>query len=1008
MDEINFVHLHTHTEYSTLDGMGKVEELFQRAKELGQPALACTDHGSTSALWVAQKMGEKYGVKAILGTEFYYQRENDDANGHLIVLAKNDKGLENIFKLQEFAYVDNFYKKPRINWQKLIEHKEGLIVCSACLASTFAQYIMNGQFGEAREWAKKFKEEFGEDFYIEIQPNSIPEQYNVNSTSIRIAKQLGIKVVATNDVHYVLKDDWYAHEVLLALQVNKKMDDEKRFRFSTQDFWLKSKEEMLDTFIGIDKQDIVDAMNNTIEVMEKCNASIKIGHYLPEYYNIPKGETPRSILAKEIMQGAKRTGKIKDRDYMVETQNELDVIDRNGYSGYFLIVQDYVNSARNNGNIVGDGRGSGAGSKVAYLTDITRIEPKTYDLLFERFMADGRTPDFDVDFSDQDGVFADLQSKYGEENVARIIAFGTLTPKAVCRKVFSAFGHGMAEINKISKLVPDLCQRLSDAYKASPELLRYKKTYQKEFEIIERLEGIVSHESQHAGGVLIYPNLSSILPVKTKAEDRTKRIVAFDKYMIEELGHYKFDILGLETLPIIKRTLDYIKQSKGLDIDLYKINLNDKNIYEMLCSGDVSGVFQLANQAQKVMEQQPGDFKDLIAINALIRPGVGNWEEYIARRKGKKWTVYDLRMPYMKETVGTMTYQEQFLLDCKILAGWSIAFADKKVRKNKNIREDVELHQKFINDAIERGNDKIEMEKVWKEIEDAVDGGYSFNKSHSASYAVLSFQTAWLKYYYPAEFYASLMSSEKTDGDGQSAISGYITECKQRGIKMLPPDINNSGDNFIVTDEGIGYKITTITNVGDSAIEGIEKMRPVKSFQDFLERKEKKSVKKNVVINLIKAGCFDFDNPNRAELMWEFEMSQRNKTQIKEEHQCFKYNWNDKLKSKWENEALGVYLTVHPLERYGFKTLDTFKDGETALQGGEIYELKVFKDKKQNEMAFVWINTLFGNLKILVFSSMWTREEVRNAMQKGNIIMVKGTRSGNDILLSKVEVLEEV
>lgn len=703
--------------------MGRVEELFQRAKELSQPALACTDHGSTSALWIAQKMGEKYGVKPILGTEFYYERENDGANGHLIVLAKNDKGLENIFKLQEFAYVDNFYKKPRINWKKLVEHKEGLIVCSACLASTFAQYIVNGELSKAKEWAFKFKEIFGEDFYIEIQPNNILEQLEVNKRSIQIAKQLGIKTVATNDVHYVLKDDWYAHEVLLAMQVNKKMDDEKRFRFSTQDFWLKSKEEMIDTFIGLDKQDIFDAMNNTVEVMEKCNASIKIGHYLPEYYDIPKGETPRSLLAREIIKGARRTGKIKDKEYMQEVQHELNVIDESGYAGYFLIVQDYVTSARNNGNIVGDGRGSGAGSKVAYLTDITRIEPKTYDLLFERFMAKGRTPDFDVDFSDQDGVFADLQSKYGEENVARIIAFGTLTPKAVCRKVLSAFGHETAEINKISKLVPDLCQRLSDAYKASPELLQYKKKYEKEFKIIERLEGIVSHESQHAGGVLIYPNLSSILPVKTKAEDRTKRIVAFDKYMIEELNHYKFDILGLETLPIIKRTLDYIKQSKGLDIDLYKIDLNDKNIYDMLCSGDVSGVFQLANQAQKVMEQQPRDFKDLIAINALIRPGISDWEEYIQRRKGKQWTTNQQRMSYMEETVGLLTYQEQFLLDCKTFAGWNIAFADKKVRKNKHIKEDVELHQKFINDAVERGNDEIEMEELWKEIENAVDGG---------------------------------------------------------------------------------------------------------------------------------------------------------------------------------------------------------------------------------------------------------------------------------------------
>lgn len=520
--------------------MGKIEELLQTAKDLGQEFICITDHGSTSGLWKAQELGAKIGIKVLLGTEFYYERESDGGNGHLIVIAKNDKGLENILKLQEYAYVHNFYKKPRINWEKLIEHKEGLIIASACLASTFAQYIMNGQYSEAKQWARKFKGEFGDDFYIEIQPNSIPEQYNVNFTSVRMAKELGIKVIATNDVHYVLKSDWYAHEVLLALQINKKMSDEKRFRFSTQDFWLKSKDEMSDTFTGLSDEVVADALSNTSEIADKCTARFYKGNYLPKYHNIPEGETERTLLAKEIMKGGRKKGFIKNIHYMKDVQNELDVIDRNGYSGYFLIVQDYVVSARKNGNIVGDGRGSGAGSKTAFLTDISRIEPSKYDLLFERFMADGRTPDFDVDFSDQDAVFEDLQNKYGEENVARIIAFGTMTPKAVCRKVMSAFEHQTSEINYISKLIPDLCPSLAVAYESSPELLAYKKKYKVEFEIIERLEGIVSHESQHAGGVIVYPNLSSILPIKTRGEDRNKRIVAFDKYMIEDMGHYKF------------------------------------------------------------------------------------------------------------------------------------------------------------------------------------------------------------------------------------------------------------------------------------------------------------------------------------------------------------------------------------------------------------------------------------------------------------------------------------
>ncbi len=1001
-----FTHLHVHSEYSTLDGMGKIDELFKTAKELGQYALAITDHGSTSGLLRAQQAGQKYGIKPILGTEFYYERENDGNNGHLIALAKNNKGLENIFKLQEFAYVDNFYKKPRINFDMLCKHKEGLIISSACLASTICQYIITGEINKAIEWARRFQNTFGDDFYLEIQPNSLDEQLEVNKAILRIAKQLNIKTIATNDVHYILKEDAYAHEVLLALQVNKKMSDEKRFRFTTNNFWLKSEEEMFNTFNGLSDEDITTAINNTEEIVKKCNASLNKGHYLPKYYNIPDNESERSLLAKEIMKGAKAKGFAHNKEYMTAVQNELDCIDRNGYSGYFLIVQDYVTTARNNGQPVGDGRGSGAGSKVAYLTDITRIEPSKYDLLFERFMADGREPDFDVDFADQDAVFKDLQSKYGKANVARIIAFGTLTPKAVCRKVLSTFEQSKEDINYISKLIPDLCPSLEKAYEVSPELLEYRKKYKKEFDIIERLEGIVSHESQHAGGVLIYQNLSSILPIKTKSKDRNKRIVAFDKYMLEDLGHFKFDILGLETLPLIKYCLDSIKKVTGNNIDLYSIDYDDKNVYEMLCKGDVSGVFQLSNQAQKVIEQQPQNFKDLIAINALIRPGTGDWQEYIARRKGKEWNVHPLRLPYLQETEGLITYQEQFLLDCKTLAGWDIAYADKHVRKNKDILNDIELKVKFFHDVTKVNNHSDDVAvSTWNEICNAVAGGYSFNKSHSASYAILSFQTAWLKYYYSEHFYASLMSSEPTDGIGQNAIATYISECKEKGIKILPPDINTSSDNFTVTTKGITYRINTIKHVGESALRCIMSLRPISSYTDFIERRTKSEIKTNVLINLIKAGCFDEFNPNRAELLWQTEMLNRTKKQIKENYEYPKYEWNDKLKSEWEKEVLGMYLTVHPMEKYGFKPLTSFEEGSSVLQGGIIFDVKIIKDKNKKEMAFVFINTLFGNIKVLVFASTWKNKSIRETLQINNTVMIKGRKSGDSVILNEAEIL---
>ena len=389
----NFGHLHAHSEYSTLDGMGRLREMFQVAKSHGQTFLAITDHGTMSGLWEAQKIAEEEGMKAILGCEFYYEREGDGENGHLLVLAKNNTGLLNMMKLQAWASKFNFKRKPRITFEKLKDHSEGLIVTSACLGSAFNQYILNGQIQEATEWARKYKATFGEDFYIEIQPNEIPEQHLVNTTSIRIAKQLNIQLVATNDVHYVLDSDCYPHEVLLAMQTHKKMDNEKRFKFSTNDFWLKSEAEMFDTFKGLDETAVSEAIHNTSIIAEKCTAKLVKGSYLPRFYDIPPNKLPREVLAEKIMRGLKNRGFARDRPFVEQVQHELDVIDRNGYSDYFLIVQDFVTSAKQRGELVGDGRGSGAGSKVAYVTGITEIPPHEYDLLFERFMADGREPD---------------------------------------------------------------------------------------------------------------------------------------------------------------------------------------------------------------------------------------------------------------------------------------------------------------------------------------------------------------------------------------------------------------------------------------------------------------------------------------------------------------------------------------------------------------------------------------------------------------------------------------
>jgi len=476
--------------------------------------------------------------------------------------------------------------------------------------------------------------------------------------------------------------------------------------------------------------------------------------------------------------------------------------------------------------------------------------------------------------------------------------------------------------------------------------------------------------------------------------------------MLHDLHYFKFDVLGLETISVIKETVDSIKAFTKVDIDLYNIDYDDTKVYDMLSKGYVSGIFQLSNQASKVMEQKPTCFNDLIAINALIRPGVGDWNEYIARRNGKEWHIHPDRMSYMKDTVGTLTYQEQFLLDAKTFAGWDIAYSDKHIRKNKDIKNDGDLYGLFMANSMKRGYHFNDLQEIWKEITDAV-GSYSFNKSHSASYAMTSYQTAYLKYYYPEHFYAALMSAEKTDGNGQIAISQYINECKQRGIKIIPPDINHSTEKFIVTDRGIAYQITTISHVGDSAIAHINDLRPIASFDDFMERREKRYARGNVVKNLIKGGAFDCFSTDRSVLLEQFELSERTPKQIKDGYVVDKYEWNDALKARWEKEVLGMYLSSHPLEKYGFKTLESYDDGDwNALQGGEVNDIKIFLDKNGNEMAFVNLDTLFGNLKVIIFSSIWSNLDKRPVFMMGDLVMVKGRRSGKDILMNTMELLD--
>ena len=1010
-----FGHLHVHTEYSTLDGMSKIKELIAKVKEHNQEFIAITDHASCGGHYEFEKECIAQGIKPILGCEFYMSKGKtackEDQGYHLIVFAKDQEGLKNLYKLQARGYKENFYRKPHINFDMLSELKEGLVVASACIGGVIGQATLDNPL-EARQIALEYKKLLGEDFYLEIQPNDIPDQWVMNKEIIKMSKELDIKLIATNDLHYVLKEDADIHEVLLALQVGQKMNNEKRFKFPTHDYWCKSTKEMMETFIGYDekeKEQIIEALLNTSEIANKCNAKVIKGNFLPHYPHL-NGMSEDDYLAEKTWEGFEKK---YPKDYPNRGQirkdilNELQVIKETGYSGYFINVADYIVDARKNGVLVGDGRGSGAGSKVVYCMDITNVDPVPHNLLFERFLAHGRVPDLDVDFSDQEHVFKHLQSLHGMDNVARIRAYGTLSCRNVVRKVLSAFDFSQRDIAIISGYIPKrLDVTINEACNESKEFRDFLEKNEFIGKCIKRLEGVISHESKHAGGFVVYNDLTSLTPCAYEVDsngNRTIPVVQFDKKEIEGCGFYKMDVLGLENLTTVRYALDMIKENEGIDIDLDEIDFEDKEVYEMLSNGDVSGVFQLANQGAMIMEQKPKAFEDLIAINALIRPGVGDFNEYVQRRNGKKFTIPSERMWYMQDTVGLMTYQEQFLLDCKTYAGWDIAFADNNVRKNKDIKNDVKLKEKFVTDTVNNGYSEETALKVWQEIEDAVSGGYSFNKSHSTSYGVLSYKTAWLKCHYPIYWYASLLNSEISD---QSKVESLIAECKKKGIKILPPDINKGSYKFEGTKEGIRIPINYLKGIGEDVVKYIQKeLVPISSFEDMLDRGVKKYIKKNVVIAMVKAGIFDFENEDREHFIWVYNMRNRKKTDIKNGVECEHLEYNEKIKLQWEREVYGMYLSKHPLEDYNVRSITDYTDDMLAIQVIEVTEIREHMQKNGKMMCFMTGSNQHGALKCLIFANTWECSDIKEKVKIGNILLAKGRRSGNDLIINDLELM---
>lgn len=1018
----NFVHLHVHSEYSPLDGMSKIEELVKRAVELKQPALALTDHGNMNGHYKLQEECIKNNIDPIFGCEFYMSIGNsankEDANYHICVLAKNQEGLQNMYRLHRNSY-DNFYRKPNITFNDLCKHKEGLIITSACLGGVIPQSILKDKLDETNNWIKNFRSEFGQDFYLEIQPTNTSEQLLVNKNIIELAKKNKVKIIATNDVHYTYKTDAKIHEVVLAMQFKQKMlvkdketgemvDNPKRYKFIDDEFYFKSKEEMIDSFLRMDKTYVeawTEALTNTEEIWKKCRGVELIkGDFRPKYNKL-EGMSEKEMLAKVVKENLKDKYPKLTKEIAYEIKHELDVIEDEGYSGYFLIVQDYIKEAQEKSVLIGDGRGSAGGSKVAYITDITKVEPKKYGLIFERFLDRGRIPDIDVDVSDQEWIFKYFQSTYGKKNVARIITFGTLTTKACLRKVLGCFGHDKKYIDKIVSWLPkELNFTLEDAIQHSQKFSDYLGEHSFIKDILTRLEGVVSNEGMHAGGMVIYDGITELIPVKlTMNEDKTERniqVACLEKVPLEITGFTKLDVLGLNTLTHLNQAKELIKRHENIDIDLREIDENDEGIFKMLNEGNTHGVFQVSDQANRLMEQTPNSFKDLVAFTSIIRPGTGDYKEYIKRRNGKKYTLEKEREKYLKESEGLIIFQEQYLEDAKTYANWNYGFSDKNIRKNKKLLEDKALAKKFVSDGVKNGYDKNLLKEIWLEIVKVAGGGYGFNKAHAVVYTKISIQTAYLKKYYPVYFYTALLNLEIND---QDKVAKTISECKREGIQLLPPLLDNLNETFYPTKEGIQIPLSYLKMVGEQVLPELKELAPIKSLEDLWERRTKKIIKKNVIESMIKAGCFNFE-ADKEEMFYRLKCLQRTKTQVKKNEFPERKTYTEKELMKLEREALGMNLTKHPLDKYNIKPIWDYSENESAYITAYITDISEIYDKKGNQMAFIGLETPYGIHKGIVFASNWTN--IKDSVEKETTYHIKCKNSAGSVLINDVKLSE--
>ena len=1032
MKHANFVHLHLHTQFSLLDGAIRLEELFKQAKAYRMPALAITDHGSMFGAIEFYQQAERSGIKPIIGCEVYVapgsrlektSRGISEASFHLILLAKNLLGYRNLMKLVTAGYFEGFYYRPRVDKELLQKYNEGLIALSACLKGEIPFLLASGDKGKALQAAEELKAIFPDRrFYLEIQENKIAEQKKVNAGLMEIARELSLPLVATNDCHYLRREDAKAHEVLLCIQTGKTMRDVDRMQFSTEEFFFRSAEEMEELFSYCP-----ESLQNTVEIAERCNLELKLNELQFPKFQVPPGETLDSFLEKSAHRGleerlAEMAAQGEHRSpstdsYRPRLHEELGMIQKMGFAGYFLIVADFIRYTKERKIPVGPGRGSGAGSLVAYCLGITEIDPLANGLLFERFLNPERVspPDMDIDFCIQgrDEVIQYVRSKYGADHVAQIITFGKMQARAVIRDVGRALDMPYSEVDRIAKMIPNTLNiTLKEAFQQEPrlpELAESNPDVQRLLTLAQALEGLPRHASTHAAGVVI-SSLPLVEMVPLYRGQQNEVVTQYAMKDVEKIGLIKFDFLGLKTLTMIADVIKRVNRSQTENLEIRKIPLDDRATYDLLCSGDTSGVFQLEGSGMRdlVVRLLPARFEDIVALLALYRPGPlksGMVDDFIKRRHGKVPIAYEVPelKDILEETYGVIVYQEQVMKIASKLASFSLADADilRRAMGKKKADEMAMQKKNFLEGAQKNKIPAKKAERLFDLM--AKFAEYGFNKSHSAAYALIAYQTAYLKAHYPVEFMAALLSSEMGDAD---KILRHLSECREKKIEVLPPDVNESQQDFAVVGGKIRFGLAAVKNVGLAAVQSILAAREEKgdftSLPDFCLKVDLRKVNKRVIESLIKCGAFDSISLQRAQLLAGLEEATDWAQGLERERsnsQMIMFGslgsagrhtepllpgvpeWPDGQRLAFEKETLGFYLTGHPLTPYAatlrrLATVDSqsirgVPDGQEITIGGVVNALKEINTKKGDRMAFVTLEDLQGVVEVIIFAELF-------------------------------------